>query len=135
LKFGDIITHNDNFYIFLAQKDDGQTYYFAKIISDKESIKKLTTAKENYRAEPRAARRESILQLLTCFVVLTSDDFNGDVAHLGNPDSHLVAPVDYVVGAINIDDAEEIKQEILENPHVLPPALLKAIREISEPLL
>lgn len=130
LKFGDVIQHDGSLYIYLAQKDDGYTYYFAKIISDKEIIRQLIIKKENYRVAQRTQQRENILQLSTCFTILTSEDFEGEVAFLGRPDGHPAEPVDCVIGSINLTDVAEIKKEILDNPHVLPPALINAIKEL-----
>ena len=49
LKLGDVIYFESYCFVYLAQKNDNYTYYFAKIISDPEIIRECLIKKEAAR--------------------------------------------------------------------------------------
>lgn len=133
LKFGDIIKLNGCFFIYLAQKNDNYTYYFAKIISDPEHINLLLQKKENYKPSPRSPAKEHTLSVLTCFVQMTTDDFGGQLAFLGKSEDSGVSSVSQIkpFHKLNDQDIQATISEILDNTMVLPPPVVRAAQEIN----
>ena len=133
-KLGDVIQHEDNFYIYLAEKNDNYIFYFAKIISDPEIIRSLLKKKDALKPIAGGHQRQNANLILTSLVILTTDDFKDNLAFLGRPDGHSASLLNSpkTIGSINVDDIENIKKEILENTHVFPTSLVNAIKSISE---
>lgn len=135
IKFGDILLHNGTYYIYLGEKNDNYTYYFGKVIQDAETIRELISKKNasTGRPDPKNPVRKNTLDIITSFVILTSDDFVDDAAFLGNPDLHNIPLANCVpIGSLNPDDCGKIKQYIIENSHVFPPPLVRFVKELSQ---
>ena len=121
LKFDDVIKFGEFFFIYLADKGDNYTYYFAKIISDQDVIERCVIKKKTQ------------LQIISCFTILTSDDFKDDMAFFAGADASGVDLANLeIVSSINIQDIEDLKTEILANPNVLPRPLVNAIKELVD---
>lgn len=132
-KFGDIILHNQNYYIYLGEKNDNYTYYFGKIIQDRELVRELLTKRDTSRPDPISPTVRNALTIITNFVILTTDDFNEDAAMLARPDSHSVQlETSNLIGSINPSDSEKIKKHIIENNTAFPPPLIRFIKELQE---
>lgn len=132
-KIGDIYRFRDQgVYIHLAVKDDGVTYYAAKIISDQDLINELLKKRESIFSL-RSTSYEKIAQykFITCFITLTTDDFKDCLAHLAGSDRHGVTELDKL-GELNEGDIRSLKQEILDNPDVLPPPVIKYVQELDK---
>lgn len=135
LKFGDVIEYENQYYVYLAKKDDTYTYYLAKIISDPEKVSEFLSYKKKFDNLPQtlSPQKENQVRLITCFITLESEEFSKQLAYFGNPDNHSVNfSYIYQMGSIESNDATNLKTEILQNPAVLPPPLLKAVRQMNE---
>jgi len=133
MKFGDIIHYNDEYYIYLADKGDSYTYYFAKIISDEERKCRCIHYKDlNKGTLTHKISDDNTRKVITCFTILTTDDFEDDLAHFGKPERSEVITLDMFdcSGRIEKEDAENLKKDIIGNDDVLPKALVKKIKEL-----
>ena len=132
LKFGDVIKFGEFFFIYLADKGDNYTYYFAKIISDQDVIERCVIKKKSYKPKHNI-KQDTQLQIISCFTILTSDDFKDDMAFFAGADASGVDLANLeIVSSINIQDIEDLKTEILANPNVLPRPLVNAIKELVD---
>lgn len=133
LKFGDVVRVGTIYYIYLATKGDGVTYYLAKILSDEDTIKQLLHKKDKYKEFPHNPQKQNVITLLTCFIVLTTDDFRNYLASLApSAAGHNIniSPNCQLIGKLNEEDVANLSKEILENKPVLPPQLIREVEEI-----
>ncbi|OGF20568.1 hypothetical protein A2316_00450 [Candidatus Falkowbacteria bacterium RIFOXYB2_FULL_38_15] len=132
IKFGDIYRFRDQVYIHLTVKDDGVTYYAAKIISEPDLVNKFIKRRESlFVLKNSSPGKVAQYKLVTCFIKLTTDDFKDCLAHLARPDSHGITELE-PLGELNESDIKSLKREILDNPDVLPPPVIRYVQELSE---
>ncbi|MBI5222774.1 MAG: hypothetical protein HY980_04765 [Candidatus Magasanikbacteria bacterium] len=133
IKFGDIYRFRDQgVYIHLAVKDDGVTYYAAKIISDPDLINSLLKRRESIFALRSASPgKNAQYKFVTCFITLTTDDFKDCLAHLANSDRQGITEFEKL-GELNEEDVNNLKKEILVSSDVLPPPVIKYVQELDK---
>lgn len=132
IKFGDIFRFRDQIYIYLTAKDDGVTYYGAKIISDSSLINELLKKRESiFALKNTSPERVAQYKFITCFILLTTDKFEDCLAHLAGPDRHGITEFEKL-GELNEVDIKNLKQEILDNPDVLPPPVIRYVQELDK---
>lgn len=132
IKFGDIFSFKDQGkYIYLTTKDDGVTIYAAKIIKEPENINELLKRRESIFAL-RSLSPEKIAQykFITCFIPLTTENYQDCLAFLGGPDRHGITELE-PLGELNAEDIKNLKKEILNNTDVLSPPVIKYVKELE----
>lgn len=132
IKFGDIFRFKDQgVYIYLTTKDDGETLYAAKIISDFDLINEFLKRRESiFALKNTFPERIAQYKFVTCFISLTTNNFEDCLAHLANSDKHGINELEKQ-GELNEVDIKNLKQEILDNPDVLPPPVIKYVKELG----
>ena len=131
LKFGDVIRMNEIYYIYLGSKKDDDILYFAKIISDKNLVSNLVFRKNNYKSNHVNKSKENSLRYATCFVILTTEDFKGQLGFLSKADEHKITISNGLfVKGLEIDDLKELQKEIINDPEVIPKALIDEVKKI-----
>ena len=133
LKFGDIVKFGEDYYVFLASKGTEGVYYFAKIISDQDTIKSLLSRRDNFKDRHHNPAVDNRKVMLLCFTILTTEDFNDCLAFWGKPDSNDIDILNnncLIVGQLNRGDINALKNDILSNQDVLPKALINRIHDL-----
>jgi len=133
IKFGDIFRFKDQgIYIYLTIKDDGVTYYAAKIVADPNLINELLKKRESIFAfKNTSPEKVAQYKFTTCFITLTTENFKNCLAYLAGPDRWGITELE-PLGELNESDIKSLKREILDNPDVLPPPVIRYVQELSE---
>ena len=133
IKFGDIYRFKDQgVYIHLAVKDDGVTYYAAKIISEPGLIDEFLRRRESILAfRTSSLKKAHLSKLVTCFISLTTENFEDGLAHLANSDKQGITEFEKL-GELNEEDVKNLKKEILDNSDVLPPIVIRYVQELNK---
>jgi hypothetical protein len=119
LVFGDIIKYNDESYIFLASTSD--QLYTAKILAFDLSHK-ITEA---YKHALTKNKEIKLRNLLYCFVILTTQQFEKRIAHLAKTESQFEKGLTKTNFKLNKKDLISLKEEILISRGV--PIILKEL--------
>lgn len=122
LSFGDIFRYREEYYIHLVHTSDA--VYTAKIL-DPETTKRLIKLSDVLSKKSSNHADENPL---LCFVVLTSDEFDGRAAHYGQEGMDSDTPREYI-GKVNDADIETLKAQIKADK-ALKGAVRSAIGEL-----
>ncbi|MFH0779791.1 MAG: hypothetical protein V1928_02925 [Parcubacteria group bacterium] len=133
VKFGDIFRYKEYIYIYLAAKDDGVTLYVSQIFSNREVIQDFIKSRSGLSViKTIDPVKKNILDLSHCFIILTTDGFESQMAHLANSDKHNVNITESEsIGELCREDLNALKKEILDNIDVLPPTVVKYVQELD----
>lgn len=119
--FGTVILHKEQQYVFLFEEDG--MWHCARIL-DPENRKALMKFAE--RPSERIGNASGIL----CFVILRTDQFKGEIAHLQNPASSAPqSPV--IVASLGLEDKKALASKIKESESPLPRSLKKYVESLD----
>jgi hypothetical protein len=126
-RFGSVFKYRDGYFVYLAMTAEGDRLFAAKILNA-EDTSSLRGMSAKYEKRPNHSMSGS---LALCFVVLTTDDFNGQAAaFLGTGDNvDLNGNIDFIGKSLNEDDAKELQQTILKE-NAIPSLLAKLVKEM-----
>ena len=122
LAFGDVFVMGDKEYVYLGIHED--IVYAARICEPRHTEQMLQRYEELQASGTSEAKlREHVL---FCFVILSTEEFNGRAAHFGQPTTNIRS---YREGGccLNEEDIEKLKAEIQSSRGA--PRALKAIIE------
>lgn len=126
LTFGQIILFEDNHYVWLAPDPEDSKLHLAQIL-DKEKTKKLIGLDKSSEKKHLSVSYNSPI---FAYIVLTTEDFDGRVAHLMNSDNHTDNDDGCsIMGKLNDEDTANLKKRILEG-NDLPPRLVNLIKKL-----
>lgn len=121
--FGDIFRYKEEEYVYLAQ--NGEIVYAAKILNEEK-------AEQILRLDKLKTRNNKIKNnVLYSFVVLSTDEFKGRMAHFYNTDKNNIEPSFDIIGLLNKKDMKEVKEEILYKNSAVPIKLKEMIEDID----
>jgi hypothetical protein len=130
IKFGDIFCIKEIEYVYLLQKSD--VLYAARILGIEDTQKLEGIRNRQCKTRGGQAQSVSLSNTNFCFVVLTTENFEGRGAHLGRPYTSTEherpdwAPE--TLRSLNEEDLERLKEEIRLGP--VPMALKNFINEL-----
>ncbi len=119
VKFGDIFRYREEEYLYLAQ--NGEIIYAAKILDENKSDQLIKFSE----------KRRNHWNVLYSFVILSTDEFKGRIAHFKDTDKNSIESYFDVIGSLNKKDLREIKQEILNKNSAVPIKLKEMIKDID----
>lgn len=107
LTFGDVFSIGEKEYVYLGLQQD---LIYAALICSKRDTDKVVDMHNKVAASGVGAPKLNENRLY-CFVILTTDEFEGRAAHLGNPSLQSVPRMQKAC-SLNEQDIVELKKEI-----------------------
>ncbi len=129
VNFGSIFRYKEEEFVHLGETPEGDVLYAARIW-DHTTTSKLKKADELYSKNPRSPINEGTL---LCFVVLTTEDFDGRAAHLHNADGNAnpSSNVEYIGKSLNEKDSNKLREVILKDK-AIPEKLRKIVERFKK---
>lgn len=125
-RFGSLFRYKEEYYVFLGLLADLNIVYTARILNA-ESTTALTKMASREEIKPQSRMRQS---LTLCFVILTTDDFQGRAASFHRTGDSVTTGdgLEFLGKSLNENDVEELKRVIL-NDSAMPESLVKIVKE------
>lgn len=121
--FGEVFRYNESYYVYLAQNE--LFIYTAKILDPKTSLRLKKT--DDDKAKIPFTSQKTDGHRAYAYVILTTDQFTSQAAHLGNPaqDADRILNFDWIGTTINETDKKALKEHILRDGSAVEKGLKK----------